>query len=143
MIGFKKAFVDTSLFIYFLEGNKKFIEKANDFFKYCLSNDVELKTSTITFMEFSIKPYEKGKIEVVNKFKDFLVDFDIHTYNINIEIADSAAMLRSKYKWLKSMDAIQLSVALFSECDIFITNDINLKKIKELDVILIKDWVSP
>ena len=34
MIEFKKVFVDTSIFIYFLEGNKKFIEKANDFFKY-------------------------------------------------------------------------------------------------------------
>jgi predicted nucleic acid-binding protein len=143
MIEFKTVFVDTSVFIYFLEENKRFIEKANDFFEYCLSNDVELKTSTITFMEFSVKPYEKGKIEVVNKFKDFLVDFDIQTYNINIEIADSAARLRSKYKWLKSMDALQLSVALFSESDIFITNDLNLQKIKEIDVALIKDWIRP
>ena len=140
MIEFKKVFIDTTIFIYFLEENKNFIEKVNGFFKYCLYNNVELITSTISFMEFSVKPYEKGRLEVIKKFKELLVDFDIYTYNINLEVADYAAKLRAKYKWLKAMDSIQIVIALFAECDSFITNDINLKKINELNVILVNDW---
>ncbi len=64
MIGFNKVFIDTSIFIYFLEENKYFIEKVNGFFEYCLYNNVELITSTISFMEFSVKPYENKRLEV-------------------------------------------------------------------------------
>jgi len=69
-----------------------------------------------------------------------LVDFDIYTFNINLKVAESAAKLRAKYKWLKGMDAIQLAVAIFSDCDCFITNDKSIKKIREIEVILISDW---
>ncbi|MBC8184804.1 PIN domain-containing protein [candidate division KSB1 bacterium] len=106
MIEFKKAFIDTCLFIYFVEENIHFIEKVDGFFKFCFSNDIELTTSTISVMEFSVKPYEKRKLEIIRRFKELLIDFEIRTYNINMEIADSAAKLRSKYKWLKGMDAI-------------------------------------
>jgi predicted nucleic acid-binding protein len=37
------------------------------------------------------------------------------------------------------MDALQVAVALSANCDAFLTNDIALKKITEIDMIILKE----
>jgi predicted nucleic acid-binding protein len=40
------------------------------------------------------------------------------------------------------MDAIQLSAAINAGADAFITNDIKLKQVKELKVIVLEDYLA-
>ena len=142
MIEFKKIFIDTCIFIYFIEQSSKYIDRVNNFFSYCLLNDIDLNTSSVSFMEFAVRPYETNSTEILLKFKEMLVDFNVSCYNIDMQIAELAAKYRSKNKWLKGTDVLQIAVALYSECDSFITNDASLKKINELNVILIDDWIN-
>jgi len=55
-------------------------------------------------------------------------------------IADRAGRLRGKYPVLKTIDAIQISTAIDVEADAFLTNDKNLEKIKEIEVLVLKNY---
>jgi len=91
-------------------------------------------------MKFAVKPYRKNNIEIVNKFMGFILTNNIELCNINFEIADLSARLRAKYLFLKNMDALQLSTSIYYGSDIFLTNDILLKKVKEIEVVLIEEF---
>lgn len=136
----KRIFVDTSIFIYFIEGHEIFGNNANDFFKYCLANRIEMKTSAISYMEFCVMPYQKNRLDVIDSFKELIIDLGMSIYSINLKIADLAAKLRGKYKFLKGMDALQIATAIYSGYDRFITNDKKLQSVSEIEIIILEEW---
>lgn len=140
MTDIRRIFVDTSLFIYLLEGHEIYGNVANNFFKHCLSNRIEMKTSTISYMEFCVMPYQKNRLDVIESFKELLIDLEMSIYSINLKIADLAAELRARYKFLKGMDALQIATGIYSGSDHFITNDKKLKSIREINVVLLDEW---
>lgn len=66
-----------------------------------------------------------------------LSKLDIQIENIDQIIATEAYKLRARYSFLKGMDAIQIATALVTDCKEFITNDIKLKEVKDIKVIII------
>lgn len=140
-IEFKKLFLDTSVFIYLIEDHPVYASKVANLLEYSQRHQVALATSTITYMEFCVKPYEQNKHDVIDRFKELLIDLDLSLYTINVEIADIAAKLRSRYK-LRPMDALQLAAYRYSGCDRFLTNDMPLTKVKEVEFLMLEDWVT-
>jgi predicted nucleic acid-binding protein len=140
MIEFKKVFIDTSPFIYLLEDHEEYADQVANFIKYCTTNDIVLSTSVITHMEFCVKPYQLNRHDVITAFEELLTELDISLVKVTQKVADTAAKLRSKYKGLKGMDALQISAAINSKCDHFMTNDRRLKQIDEISIMLINDW---
>jgi predicted nucleic acid-binding protein len=69
-------------------------------------------------------------------------EVNLNLLSISPEIAESAGRLRAKYNSLRTMDAIQLSAAIKAEVDIFVTNDIKLKQVTEVRVVVLNDYVS-
>ena len=65
------------------------------------------------------------------------VTFDSTIYPLN-----DWYTLKGKYNFLKTMDAIRIAAALFVEADAFITNDIKLKKIDEIRILILKDYLK-
>lgn len=58
---------------------------------------------------------------------------------INQETARKAAQIRAEYKGFKAMDALQLAVACLSACDLFLTNDKQLKQFKEIECVTVEE----
>ncbi len=63
---------------------------------------------------------------------------------ITKEIFDffQSGKLRGKYLALKALDAIQISTAIDIDADVFLTNDHKLKQIKEIKVLILKDYLN-
>jgi len=57
----------------------------------------------------------------------------------NRAITKTAAKLRAKYKGLKGMDAIHIATSIYYNCDIFLTNDAQLKQVSEANILLVDD----
>ena len=57
---------------------------------------------------------------------------DIQMKAIGEKIADKAAQIRAGYKFFKTMDALQLATACITGCDLFLTNDKQLRQFKEI-----------
>lgn len=138
MTDFKRVYVDTSPFIYYLE-NSMYMDKMKHFFEICLDKDIQIVTSVITVEEYLVFPYVSGKMEFIENFKRFIKYMNIDVINIDIGIAEQAAKIRSRYKYFKAMDALQIAAAIASRCDMFFTNDKQLRQEKELPCMTIED----
>ena len=56
----------------------------------------------------------------------------IEIVNIDKIVADKAARIRADYKAFKGRDSLQLAAACLERCDLFLTND---KQLKQFDAI--------
>jgi len=59
---------------------------------------------------------------------------------ISTEIAKLAAKIRAEFKDFKAMDSLQLTVAVYTGCDLFLTNDKQLRQFKELKCVTVEEW---
>ena len=96
-------------------------------------------TSTLTIEEYLVSPYSKGKLEYVDNFKRFIEYMNIEVVDIDSNIAEKEAKIRGQYKNFKAMDALQIATAIVKECDMFFTNDKQLRQEKELPCMTMED----
>lgn len=141
MTGFKRVFVDTAPIIYYLENNALYMGSVKKFFEKCIKENVQVVTSAITIEEYLVFPYSSGKMEFAGNFKRFIEYMDIMVVDIDSNIAEQGAKIRGKYKNFKAMDALQIATAIVSGCDMFFTNDKQLRQEKELPCMTMDDLV--
>lgn len=137
---YKKVFLDTTPIIYFLDEDINYSKKIKNIFSSILENEKLMVTSTITCTEYLIYPYRTGNTEKVNAFFDFLTDCNIPMHSIDVEIAKKSAQIRATYKDFKTMDSLQLAVACIQGCDLFLTNDKQLRQFKELKCVTVDEF---
>ncbi len=139
MTDFKRVFIDTAPIIYFLENSPLHMESMEKFFSRCLKNHIQIVTSTLTIEEYLVLPYSDGKMEYVDNFKRFIEYMDIEVVDIDAAIAERGAKIRGQYKNFKAMDALQIAAAVVRKCDMFFTNDKQLRQEKELPCMTMED----
>lgn len=76
---------------------------------------------------------------MIDMFNRLVETTDMEIVEINQEIAKKAAQIRAGYKGFKAMDALQLAVACLSACDLFLTNDKQLKQFKEIECVTVEE----
>lgn len=140
MKDFKKIFLDTSPIIYFLDEDKNFGEKSKQIINYFLKKDIKMVSSVVTCEEYLVMPYRKEKNDLIDLFWKFIIDAEIDLYPINQSDAIKAAKIRAEYKFFKPMDALQLAVATLHGCDLFLTNDKQLKQFQEISCVTVEEW---
>ena len=96
-------------------------------------------TSVITVEEYKVFPYRTGKHEYIASFERLLDALDIDVVSINKVIAEKAALIRAEYKAFKAMDALQLATARITACDLFLTNDKQLRQFEEIKCITVEE----
>lgn len=137
MTDFKKIFLDTSPIVYYLENNELYYEKMKKFWKKY--EDCDYITSAVTITEYLAYPYQKKDLKLVNSFYGFIDGMDIVIKSIDNIIAEKAAKIRAEYKSFKTMDALQIATACVTGCDLFLTNDKQLKQFSDIQCIVIEE----
>lgn len=138
----RKVFVDTAPFIYYIEkdeNNPLYFEKVKNFFRECYDNGTEFVSSVITVEEYLVFPYRIQSQCYADMFFKLIETVDMDIMEIDQEIAKKAAEIRAEYKGFKGMDALQLASACLGNCDMFLTNDKQLKQFRELTCITVED----
>ena len=85
MIGFKKVFVDTAPFIYFIEkdsNNPQYYEKVKAFFKYGYDSDKRFVSSVITMEEYFVFPYRNKAYSLIDMFNRLVATTDMEIVEI-------------------------------------------------------------
>ncbi len=142
MTDYKRAFIDTAPFIYFIEKdnrNPQYHEKAKKFFKSGYDSGKKFVTSVITVEEYFVFPYRNKEYSYIDMFHRLVAITDMEIREINQEIAKKAAQIRAEYKGFKAMDALQLAAACISGCDLFLTNDRQLKQFQEMKCLTVEE----
>lgn len=142
MTDYKKVFVDTAPFIYFIEkdsNNPQYHDKVKKFFMNGYDGNKEFVTSVITMEEYFVFPYRNNNHSYIEMFDRLVSTTNMEIAEIHQEIAKKAAQIRAEYKGFKAMDALQLAVACFEGCDLFLTNDKQLRQFKEIKCITVDE----
>ena len=139
---FKKIFLDTSPVIYMLGDDKPFKTKTQQII-FSLSEQADepkFVLSTITCMEYLVIPYRTHNQQAIDSLKRLITDANVIVHDVTLDIIFKAAQIRAEYKHFKAMDAIQLATACLNNCDLFLTNDRQLKQFEEINCITIEEW---
>lgn len=137
----KSVYIDTSVFIYFIEKNAVYHKICERIFENIETGTVKASTSTLTLLEVLVKPYKLKRDDLVLSFYSLFSTYpNISWINLTLGISDLAAKLRAEYG-LKTPDAIQAASAISHGAKGFICNDGAFKKIKDIDCLIIDDCV--
>ena len=138
----KTIFLDTAPVIYFIEAHHQFGPLVKQVVELMNENRIQAFTSVLTLSEVLPKPVETGNDELVEKFKTYLKSgSNLTLLPIGEAIGETAGVLRGKYPYLKTVDAVQIAAALDAEVDVFLTNDKKLSGIKEIKILVLSDYL--
>jgi len=140
MNDFRRIFFDTSPLIYFLDANSIFKPQMDKIFYELLNNSSQFITSTVTVEEFLVFPYRNEDNAAVKSFWTFINEGNINVLEIDVNIAVEAAKIRAEYRHIKTADALQLAAAICGGCDLFLTNDRQLKQFNKIKCMTVEDW---
>jgi len=134
--------LDTVIFIYHFEKSKTYFKLTKEIFSRLDGNqEFSAITSILTLLEVSVKPIEDSRDDLLKEYSDkLLYDNKLTTLMIERDVAIKAAELRAKYR-LRTPDAIQIATSIIGKAGAFITNDMDLKKVKEIEVLILDDFL--
>jgi predicted nucleic acid-binding protein len=124
-MGMSRIFLDTNLFIYWLEDVGERGAKVSRLLERIVLRRDELVTSALTLGEVLVKPLEAGDIAWADRYEKLLSGPGISVVPFDKGPARIYAQLR-RDRAMKPPDAIQLACAGAARCDLFITNDTRL-----------------
>ena len=129
--GHQRIALDTSVFIYQLEANPRYITLADTVFSWLERPKHEAVTSTIAMTELLVPSYRDKDEHQVDEFYGLLSTYpNLRWIPPDLETADLAARLRADYR-LRTPDAVQAATAIQSHATGFVTNDPVLARIPE------------
>lgn len=137
---FKKIFLDTAPVIYFLDENSLFKAETDKIFKDILKSRAKFVASPITCEEYLTFPYRDNDEKSVENFWQFIKKFRINIRRIDNAVAIEAAKIRAEYRHIKTADALQLAAAICGGCDLFLTNDKQLKQFGKIKCMTVEEW---
>lgn len=138
----KSVGIDAMCFIYQFEAHPIFGSLSNFLFSLLEKRKLTGFTSVISLAEIlSFKKLQQDRLAWEEEKQKFHQTPNLTVENVDEKICVAAALLRGKYD-LYLPDAIQIATAIFSQADAFITNDERIKKVKELPIILLKDYLK-
>lgn len=133
--------VDTMFFIYLFEKNKKYFSVVKEFFDLMEKEKILVVTSIITPIEIlstsTLENYPEKQQLYLSFFKKMK---NLKITELGWNLVEKASDYRRKFA-LRTPDAIQLATAIDAQAKIFLTNDLRFKKIEEIPVLILDEFV--
>lgn len=133
----KRVYMDTNIFIYFLEQSDGYYESVAPIIEACEAGKLIGYTGDVAVAETMIQPYREDNLSLVANFKAFFATENfLSIQSHDAAIFDLAAQLRAK-RGMKLIDALHYATALKAGCSFFLSNDAGIKSDALMEVIAI------
>jgi predicted nucleic acid-binding protein len=134
----RRIALDTSIFIYQLEANPRYLALTDHIFSWLERPRSTAVTSTITMTELLVQPYRDSDEQRVDEFYGLLSTYpNLDWLAPNLEIADLAALIRAIHR-LRTPDALQAATAVQAEATGLITNDPVFERVKDFETLILE-----
>jgi predicted nucleic acid-binding protein len=133
----RRIALDTSVFIYQLEANPRYLGLTDPVFAWLERPGHAAVTSTITMTELLVPAYRSGAEQQVNDFYGLLTIYpNLDWIAPSLEIADIAARIRAAHR-LRTPDALQAATAMHAQATGLITNDPVFERVEGLEALVL------
>lgn len=136
---FGKIYLDTAPIIYYLESSQQYVNVMQNFLVDHYANGSDFYTSKITDLEYLPMPLRDNRNDLVVAFDNFKNVLGVNLIDITDAVLNQAIKLRAKYESLKAADSIHIASAILTGCDVFVSNDKRLKRVTEINIVLVDD----
>jgi predicted nucleic acid-binding protein len=134
-----RIFIDTAPVIYFVEQHPRYLPLVRPVFDRIDAGALTLVTSPITLAECLVLPLRNGQTDIVELFTELLTRGPFTRFVVvDQPVGALAAELRVRCN-LHLPDALQAAVAVLAGCDAFLTNDPILRRVAELNVVVLDE----
>ncbi len=135
--------IDTAIFIYFIEEDKRFLPLVKPVFDAIDHGDLQAASSGLTLLEVLVLPYRTGNFSLADRYEALLTrSRGLRFIDVDRSVLRNAAQLRAAFN-LKTPDALQVAGALVAECSVFLTNDRRIPSLPGLRVLELKNYLPP
>jgi predicted nucleic acid-binding protein len=139
--GHTRLAFDTNLLIYLMEKHPQYFELTREVFQQIEKGAVHGITSILILTEVLTKPLRDKNDNLACSYRAAISTFPNLTVKfINSDICLLAAQIRAKYGF-KTPDSLFLAMAIDEGAEVFITNDVGLKKVTEINCLIINDYL--
>ena len=133
----RRIALDTSIFIYQMEANTRYLALTDSVFSWVERAGHEAVTSTITMTELLVPSYRDNDEHRVDAFYGLLSTYpNLRWVAPDLETADLAARMRAMHR-LRTPEALQAAAALRAQATGFITNDPVFARIGEFETAIL------
>jgi predicted nucleic acid-binding protein len=131
----QRVYVDTNIFVYFLERNVRYFDLVVPFFQQFDAGLSFAFTGDATLAQTLYKPYQLDDAVRVSEIKSFFANEELltvlpHTTKV-FELAGELAAKRA----MKLIDALHYATAVLAGCKFLITNDFGFVSSQEIEII--------
>jgi predicted nucleic acid-binding protein len=139
LAGHRRVALDTSVWIYHFEGSAAFGQAADSVLGAVAEGEIEAVASELVLLELLVAPLRKGKQDVADEIELTLLHFPhLELAPVTRAVLVRSADIRARYG-LRTPDAIMVATAVESGATLAVTNDDAWRKVKEIDVLLLRD----
>ena len=133
----RRIALDTSVFIYQLEANARYLALTDQIFTWIERPGGKAVTSTITMTELLVQPYRVADQQQADEFYVLLSTYpNLEWIPPNLEIADRAAKLRALHG-LRIPDALHAATTVHAGATGLVTNDPVFERVKDFETLLL------
>lgn len=139
LAGHRLVALDTSVWIYHFEGSAAYGRAADSILEAVSAGNVAAVASELVLLELLVAPLKKGAQDAADEIELTLLHFPhLQLAPVTRSVLVRAAGIRARYA-LRTPDAIMVATAVESGATLAVTNDDDWKKVKEIDVLLLRD----
>lgn len=139
LTGVTRLGLDTAPIIYFIEAHPRYDSRTTEVFRRISMGTPTGVTTAITLTEVLVQPVLSSDFHLQQEYVDLLLNSaNLQVVPIDANVAQSAAHLRAAYG-LRTPDALQVAGALYYGCEAFLTNDIRLKRVTDLRILVLDE----
>jgi predicted nucleic acid-binding protein len=133
----RRIALDTSVFIYQLEANVKYVGLTDPIFTWLGQPNHTGITSTITMTELLVPAYRSAGEALADQFYGLLTTYpNLEWVAPNLEVADTAARIRAQHR-LRTPDALQVTTAIRSHATGLVTNESTFERVEAFETIVL------
>lgn len=132
------VYLDASGFIYSVERIEPYRTLLEPMWLQAQTGQFSIVSSDLVVLETLVKPLREGDTVVEFLFRSLFEASEVRLIPATRLLWEEAARLRAE-TGLKTPDALHAAAALHAGCTIFITNDDDFRRLKELPVVVLDD----
>jgi predicted nucleic acid-binding protein len=125
-----RAYLDSVLVIYLIEQNPAFAPAVES---WLLGHPCDVVSSELVRLECLVVPTRNGDAARVADFESFFQTRVAEMVPLGRAVFDRAIGIRANHRF-KTPDALNLAAAVEAGCDVYVTNDLQLRRFTDIAV---------
>jgi predicted nucleic acid-binding protein len=132
------VYVDTQILIYTIERFPRFATSIRQIWDAADLGKIRVITSELALLETLVVPMRLNDPKLMADYEELILS-NVRPIPVNREVLREAARLRAQHPTLRSPDAIHLATAKLENAVVFVTNDLDLRRRTDMDVVVLDD----